>query len=159
MVEGRSHPGYVANLAHGRSITLSKARMQRAPKRRTRAYIPPTHPRRRSRVICMCPMRWCIRERARTHQACVCAASSKRCVFFPFLFPPFLCRVRLTIELPYDLFFSCPSLVLLFQTRRAPTQRRPCMDLPLFDRPGLWNASTMATSAPTSLKTPQTEGR
>jgi hypothetical protein len=33
------------------------------------------------------------------------------------------------------------------------------MDLSLFDKPGLWNATAMAASATTSLKTPQTEGR
>jgi len=101
-------------------------------------------------------------ESARELTRHACARRRARGAFF-FLsfFPRFysVFRTRLTIELPYDLFFSCPSLVLLFQTRRAPTQRRPCMDLPLFDRPGLWNASTMATSAPTSLKTLQTEGR
>jgi hypothetical protein len=60
LVEGRSHARYAANLAHGRSIALSAARLQRAPMRRTRAYIPPTHPRRRSWGICMCAMRRCI---------------------------------------------------------------------------------------------------
>jgi hypothetical protein len=33
------------------------------------------------------------------------------------------------------------------------------MDLPLFDKPGLWNATAVATSATTSPKTLQTEGR
>lgn len=58
--EGRGHAGYAANLTHGRSIALSAARMQRAPMRRTRAYIPPAHSRRRSRGICMPAMRRCL---------------------------------------------------------------------------------------------------
>ena len=59
-LEGRSHFDHAPNFPHGRSITLSTARMQRAPERRTRAYIPPTHPRRRSRRICMRAMRRCV---------------------------------------------------------------------------------------------------
>ncbi len=81
-VEGRSHAGYAAKLAHGRATALSKARMRRAPKRRTSAYLPPAHPRRRSRGICVRAMRRWIRERTGTHPARVCAASSKGYVFF-----------------------------------------------------------------------------
>src|SRR5712672_2539316 len=95
-VEGRGNADYAANLAHGRSIALSAARMKRAPMRR------------------------CIRERARTHPARVCTAASKRYVSFirfPHLHSVF--RARLTIELPYFFFFLAP-FVLSFSTRRAP---------------------------------------
>lgn len=98
VLEGRGHARYAANIAHGRSIALSAARMQRTPKWRARAYIPPTHPRRRSWGICVREMRRCIRERARPHPARVCAAASKGYVFFSRLLSVF--RTRLTIELP-----------------------------------------------------------
>ena len=81
LVERRGHLGYAAYLAHGRSIALSAARMQRAPIRRTRAYLPPAHPCRRSWDKCMRAMRRFIRERARTRPARVCAAASKGYVY------------------------------------------------------------------------------
>ena len=115
-VERRGHPGHVANLAHGRSIVLSAARMQRAPIRRTRAYLPLAHPCRRSWGIYMCAMRRCVRERTRTHPARVCAAASEGYVYLFFIFTAYIPCVphRLTIELPF-FFFSLPLSSFLFQ--------------------------------------------
>jgi hypothetical protein len=116
LVEGRGHIDYAANLAHGRSLALSAARVPRAPKRRTSAYLSPAHPRRRSWCICMRAMRRCIRERARSHPARVCPAASKGYAFFFLAFPRLysVFRTLLTIELPYY-FFPCPFLSFLFQ--------------------------------------------
>lgn len=114
LVEGRSHAGYAPNLAHGRSIALSAARMQRAPMRRTRAYIPPAHSRRRSRGICMCTMRRCIRERARTHPARVCTAASKGYVSFFFIFPAYIPCVPCPADDRASIFFSLPLSSFFF---------------------------------------------
>ena len=117
-VERRGHPGHVANLAHGRSIVLSAARMQRAPIRRTRAYLPLAHPCRRSWGIYMCAMRWCIRERTRTHPARVCAAASEGYVsIFHFH------RLHSVCSAPADdrasfffFFFPCPFRPFFFNS-------------------------------------------
>ena len=115
LVEGRGHADYAANLAHGRSITLSTARVQRAPKRRTRAYLSPAHSRRRSRCICMPAMRRCIRERARSHPTRMCPAASKGYVFF-LRFSPLIFRVpHPADDRTFIFFFPCPFLSFLFQ--------------------------------------------
>jgi hypothetical protein len=120
LLEGRGHAGYAENHAHGRSIALSAARMQRTPMRRTRAYLPPAHPRRRSRGICMCAMRRCIRERARTHPARVCTAASKGYVSFFFIFPAYIPCVPCPADDRASIFFSLPLSSFFFSTRRAP---------------------------------------
>jgi hypothetical protein len=61
LAEGRGDADHAAYLAHGRTVALSTARVQRAPSRRPRAHLPPAHPRRWGWIICMRAMWRCVR--------------------------------------------------------------------------------------------------
>jgi len=91
LLEGRGYARDAAQFAHGRVPAMSATRVRRALERRARAHVPPAHPcRRRRGGVYVRAVRGCIRDRAGSHPARVCAASGKGCVFcfsplFPFL--------------------------------------------------------------------------